>query len=149
MTDVVDKPTRSRMMSGIQGKNTKPEMLIRSALHRRGFRFRIHYNRLPGKPDIALPKHRALILVHGCFWHGHSCHLFKWPKTNRHFWRVKIEDNIRRDKKRLADYSRNGWRTLIIWECAVKGSNKLAPSKLIERIENWIYLGDSGLELRG
>jgi len=149
VTDVVDKPTRSRMMSGIQGKNTKPEMLIRSALHRRGFRFRVHYAKLPGKPDIALPKHRALILVHGCFWHGHDCHLFKWPKTNQEFWKNKIQKNIRRDRVRLSEYSHAGWRSLIVWECAVKGSKKMSASELIEQIENWIYQGDARLELRG
>lgn len=136
-------------MSGIQGKNTKPEILIRSALHRRGFRFRVHYAKLPGKPDIALPKHRALILVHGCFWHGHDCHLFQWPKSNTKFWREKIKANIRRDKSRLAQYSAEDWRCLTVWECALKGPKKLSSAELIKRIENWVYQGNSNLELRG
>lgn len=138
MADVVDQETRSRMMSGIQGKNTKPELQIRSALHRRGFRFRVHYEKLPGKPDIALPKYRALILIHGCFWHGHGCHLFKWPKTNSEFWRQKIEGNANRDRRRLTLYRQSGWRTLIIWECALKGSGKLETENLQDHIENWI-----------
>lgn len=149
MTDVVNKSTRSRMMSGIQGKNTKPEVLVRSALHRRGFRFRVHYAKLPGKPDIALPRYRALILVHGCFWHGHDCHLFKWPQTNREFWREKIESNIRRDEKRLVEYSCAGWRSLIIWECAVKRSKSRLSPEFIEKIESWIHRGDTDLEFRG
>ncbi|WP_231884015.1 very short patch repair endonuclease, partial [Alcanivorax sp. HI0044] len=81
MVDVVDKATRSRMMAGIKGKDTKPEILIRSELHRRGFRFRKNVKDLPGKPDIVLPKYKAVIMVNGCFWHGHECHLFKWPST--------------------------------------------------------------------
>lgn len=89
MTDVVDKATRSRMMAGIKGKDTKPEMLIRSELHRRGFRFRKNVKDLPGKPDIVLPKYRAVIMVNGCFWHGHGCRLFKWPSTRPEFWREK------------------------------------------------------------
>lgn len=149
MIDIVDRTTRSRMMSGIQGKNTKPEILIRSALHKSGYRFRVHYKNLPGKPDIALPKHHALILVHGCFWHGHDCHLFKWPNTNRKFWQDKINANIRRDKMRIAEYSAAGWRCLTAWECAIKGPNKISQSELIEIIKNWIDQGDRNLELRG
>jgi len=137
------------MMSGIQGKNTKPEILIRSALHNSGFRFRVHYKKLPGKPDIALPKHPALILVNGCFWHGHDCHLFKWPNTNSKFWRDKINANIHRDKIRIAEYSAAGWRCLTVWECAIKGADKIPQSELIEIIKNWIDQGDSNLELRG
>jgi DNA mismatch endonuclease (patch repair protein) len=138
MTDVVDKRTRSRMMSGIRGKNTKPELLIRSQLHRLGFRFRVHYNKLPGNPDIALPKHRALILVHGCFWHGHDCYLFKWPKTNKAFWRDKIQSNIKRDAERKRLYANAGWKTLEIWECALKGKYKLSRIDLINEVWEWI-----------
>ena len=94
MADVVDKATRSRMMAGIKGKDTKPEMLIRSELHRRGFRFRKNVKELPGKPDIVLPKYKAVIMVNGCFWHGHECHLFKWPATRPEFLREKT----RKDK---------------------------------------------------
>ena len=80
MADTVTPAVRSRMMAGISGKNTKPELVVRSALHYLGFRFRLHCKNLPGKPDLVFPKHRAVILVHGCFWHGHDCHLFKWPE---------------------------------------------------------------------
>jgi len=137
------------MMSGIQGKNTKPELLIRSALHRKGFRFRIHYNKLPGKPDIALPKHRALILIHGCFWHGHHCHLVKRPKTNQDFWRKKIEGNIRRDSEMRSEYSEAGWRSLIIWECTLKGPTRITATKLIDQVVNWIHRGDNLAEISG
>jgi len=138
MADIVDKKTRSRIMSGIRGKDTKPELHIRSALHRGGFRFRVHYEKLPGKPDIALPKYRALILIHGCFWHGHDCHLFKWPRTNIGFWRRKIKGNISRDRRHLALYEQSGWRTLIIWECALKSPRGLDTTQLPIYIANWI-----------
>lgn len=138
MTDVVDKQKRSEMMSGIQGKNTKPEVLVRSGLHRLGFRFRIHYSKLPGKPDIALPKYNALILIHGCFWHGHSCHLFKWPKTNRDFWREKIQLNRRRDQHHRQRYRELGWKTLVVWECALKGKLKRSLPAVLEEIAKWI-----------
>ncbi len=90
MPDVVSRAKRGEMMSGIRGKNTKPELVIRSALHRAGYRFRLHTRSLPGKPDLVLPKYRAAIFVNGCFWHGHDCHLFKWPGTRKDFWRAKI-----------------------------------------------------------
>ena len=91
MADVVDKATRSRMMAGIKGKDTNPEIFLRKALFALGFRFRLHRPDIPGRPDIVLPKHRALVLVHGCYWHGHQCRNFKWPVTNAQFWRDKID----------------------------------------------------------
>jgi DNA mismatch endonuclease, patch repair protein len=97
MADIVPKAKRSEMMAGIRGKNTRPEMLVRRALHAHGYRFRLHRKDLPGKPDIVLPKYRAVIFVHGCFWHGHDCHLFKWPKTREDFWIQKIKNNQERD----------------------------------------------------
>ena len=98
MVDVHDKKTRSRNMAAVRGKNTKPELLLRSELFRQGFRFRLHYGGLPGKPDIVLPKYRAVIQVHGCFWHGHHCALFHWPATREDFWRKKITENAVRDQ---------------------------------------------------
>lgn len=93
MADVVDRKTRSRMMAGISTKNTKPELVVRRLLHRMGFRFRLHHKDLPGKPDLVLPSYDVAVLVNGCFWHGHECHLFKWPKTNTQFWKKKINGN--------------------------------------------------------
>lgn len=89
MIDVVDTKTRSRMMSGIGGKNTRPELLIRGQLHRRGFRFRLHDTKLAGNPDIVLKKYQAVIFIHGCFWHRHECYLFKWPKSRPEFWKKR------------------------------------------------------------
>lgn len=120
MADIVDKETRSRMMSGIRGKNTKPEMIVRRALHKAGYRYRLHAKDLPGKPDIVLPKYRTVIFVHGCFWHHHDCKNFKWPKTREEFWRKKIEGNVKRDKRAYAALEALGWKVVIIWECETR-----------------------------
>lgn len=120
MADVHDKKTRSYNMSQIKGKNTKPEMLVRKFLHAHGFRYRLHANNLPGKPDIVLPKYRTVIFVHGCFFHKHNCHLFKWPATNQEFWKNKISGNLERDKKAIASLKKAGWTIIILWECDLK-----------------------------
>src|ERR1700710_1623924 len=129
MADVVSKDVRSRMMSGIRGKHTKPEMLVRRGLHGKGFRYLLHDKRLPGKPDLVFPKHRAVIFVNGCFWHGHDCHLFKWPKSRKGFWRKKIERNHEVDKHALIAIKAAGWRYCVIWECALKSRYKLADGE--------------------
>jgi DNA mismatch endonuclease (patch repair protein) len=136
-------------MSGIRSKDTAPEVLIRKALYSRGFRYRLHVNTLPGKPDIVLPKYRAIILVNGCFWHAHSCHLFKWPESRKNFWREKIGSNVSRDKRNLISYGEQGWRTLIIWECSIKGKCRLPLEEVISTIENWILYGNSNKEITG
>ncbi len=148
MTDVVDSQTRSRMMAGIQGKNTKPELLIRSYLHNNGFRYRIHSKKLPGKPDLVLNKYRAVIFVNGCFWHGHNCSLFKWPKTREDFWRNKITRNIENDQMNIDKLKSLNWRICIIWECSIKGANK-DISKVIKKIGRWLNGKSIYLEVRG
>jgi DNA mismatch endonuclease, patch repair protein len=148
MTDIVDSKTRSRMMSGIKGKNTKPEILIRSLLHRNGFRFRIHEKNLPGKPDIVLKRYQAVIFVHGCFWHRHLCHLFKWPKTRPDFWRDKINKNVINDQKNIQALTSLGWRICIVWECSIKGIHKniqVTTSKL----EKWLKSEKQFMEITG
>lgn len=149
MADLVSKKTRSRMMSGIRGKDTKPELLIRSGLHRRGFRYRLHYGELPGKPDLVFPKYRAIILVNGCFWHGHDCDLFKWPGTRPDFWRNKIGSNQIRDQRNMATYLGHGWRTLVIWECALKGARKLDTEKVIDLAARWLKSKTTSGEIKG
>lgn len=138
MTDVVDRATRSRMMSGIRGADTTPEKQIRSMLHRNGFRFSLHRKDLPGKPDIVLPKYGAVIFVHGCFWHRHRCALFKWPKSNPAFWRDKINTNAKRDARNVASLLENGWRVLTLWECALKGPHAMTREKLCHQASTWI-----------
>lgn len=107
-------------MAGIRAKNTRPEMFLRQGLHALGFRFRLHATNIPGKPDIVFPKYRALIIVHGCFWHGHECRYFKIPKTNAAFWQEKIQSNRLRDAKTIQLQMDMGWRCLVVWECAVR-----------------------------
>jgi DNA mismatch endonuclease (patch repair protein) len=120
MVDVVDKQTRSRMMSEIKGVNTKPELLLRRALHARGFRFRLHDRRLPGKPDIVLPKWHVVIEVRGCFWHRHEgCRKATTPATNVDFWQKKFHSNVLRDRANVDALLLEGWRVLIVWECAI------------------------------
>ncbi len=148
MADVVDPATRSRMMSGIKGKDTKPELMIRKALHARGFRYRLHC-KLPGKPDICLPKHRAVILVHGCFWHGHECHLFKWPKTRPEFWEAKIGRNRQVDLEAERKLLDAGWRVATVWECALKGRQRLSLEELTAHCADWLVSGQQRLTIRG
>lgn len=148
MTDVVDVKTRSRMMSGIRCRNTRPEMLIRIRLHKNGFRYRLHDKKLAGKPDIILKKYRAVIFIHGCFWHKHECHLFKWPKTRPEFWRDKINGNFSNDQKTVAALKSSGWRVCIVWECALKGK-KANLDTAIAKITAWLAGAESSLELAG
>jgi len=148
LADVVDPATRSRMMSGIRGKNTKPELTIRKALHARGFRYRLHC-KLPGKPDLCLPKYRAVIFVHGCFWHGHDCHLFKWPSTRPEFWREKIGRNRAVDAAAEAKLLADGWRVGTVWECALKGRERLTLDDLTDELVGWLKSDRTGLAIRG
>ena len=118
MTDVVDKATRSRMMSGIQGKNTKPELQVRKYLHGRGLRYRLHAKELPGKPDLVFPKHKVVVFVHGCFWHQHTrCKFAVMPSSNVAFWGQKLGANRERDKRNKRTLRALGWRVLTVWEC--------------------------------
>jgi DNA mismatch endonuclease (patch repair protein) len=149
MADIVTPEVRSRMMAGIRAKNTQPELLIRRALFALGFRFRIHDRRLPGKPDIVLPKYRAVILIHGCFWHGHRCHLFKWPSTRPEFWRAKIEQNSTADSRNRQALRRDGWRILTIWECALKGRAKLPENEILAQAGKWVLSIVPARDIRG
>lgn len=147
MVDVVDSATRSRMMSGIRSKNTKPEKQIRSALHRRGFRFRLNQASLPGKPDLVFRKHNAVIFIHGCFWHGHGCPLFKWPSSNVSFWRTKIERNRAKDAEVLEELKNTGWRVLVIWECALKGKAQMVQlPNTVDNVCSWLLRSDTSFQ---
>jgi DNA mismatch endonuclease (patch repair protein) len=144
MADVVDKATRSRMMSNIKGRNTAPEKLIRSGLHMLGFRFRINDRTLKGSPDIVLRRWSAVIFVHGCFWHGHGCPTFKMPRTRREFWVAKIGSNKERDAKTVHELRNSGWRVCIIWECVTRKSDK---GRLATRLERWLRGKSAFLEI--
>lgn len=149
MADIVDAITRSRMMSGIRNKNTRPEIAIRKGLHARGFRFRIHVNKLPGKPDIVLPRFRATVFVNGCFWHGHDCSLFKLPSSRQEFWLAKIGNNKIRDHVVADELTATGWRRLVIWECAFRGREKIGLEETIDRAADWIRNATTDAEIRG
>lgn len=147
--DIVDSATRSRMMSGIRSRDTRPEMVIRRGLHARGYRYRLHSRRLPGKPDLVFKSRRAVIFVHGCFWHGHTCHLFKWPSTRAAWWRTKIEANRARDASVREQIADMGWRQLRVWECALKGVNRRTPDIVVEEVATWLEGDESDCDIRG
>jgi DNA mismatch endonuclease (patch repair protein) len=149
MADIVDAATRSRMMSGIRGKNTKPEIAIRKAIHRLGFRYRLHSAHVPGKPDMVLPRVRAVIFVNGCFWHGHDCKYFRLPSTRPEFWATKIAANKARDLLVRTKLEEGDWRHLTIWECAVRGEPKEATAKVAKQAARWLRSKARRGEIRG
>jgi DNA mismatch endonuclease (patch repair protein) len=123
MVDVVDSATRSRMMAGIQGKNTKPELSVRRYLHRRGLRFKLHAKGLPGKPDLVFPKYKAVVFVHGCFWHRHAgCKYATTPNSREQFWTNKLSENVARDSYQIAALNELGWRVFVVWECELRNN---------------------------
>lgn len=134
MADIKTKESRSYNMSKITGKDTKPEEIVRKYLFSRGFRYRKNDRKLPGTPDLVLPKYRTVIFVNGCFWHGHKgCKYFVWPKSNAEFWRKKIESNIARDRRNEIQLKNMGWNVLVVWECELRSAKKQAT---LERLEN-------------
>ena len=147
MADVVDPATRSRMMAGIRGKDTTPEILVRRGLFELGFRYRLHDKRLPGKPDIVLPRYRAAVFVHGCFWHYHGCALSKLPATRRRWWKAKLERNRRKDLESVEALLEAGWRVLTIWECSFRRRRAEVGVPVIARTARWIRAGKATLEL--
>lgn len=149
MSDVVSTEKRSQMMSGIRSKDTKPEIQIRKGLHARGYRYRLHESNLPGKPDLTLKKHNAVIFVHGCFWHVHECHLFKWPKTRENWWREKLSGNVKKDKENISRLHDSGWRVLIVWECALKGKTRLPIDNVLDEISGWLDSNGESKEIQG
>jgi len=138
MADIVTPAVRSRMMSAIKDRNTKPELLVRKRLFARGLRYSLHSPALPGKPDLAFRRYKAVVFVHGCFWHGHDCHLFRWPKSNRVFWRNKIHRNRAVDARTLKELRARGWRTMTVWECAVRGASEKQLNAVADRVTRWI-----------
>ena len=132
------------MMAGIRGRDTRPELAIRKGLHALGLRFRLgsSWRRagllLPGRPDIVFPGRSAVILVHGCFWHGHDCSLFRWPTTREAFWREKVTGNIARDARVRAQLAAAGWRVLEVWECQLRGPDRLLPGEVLARCRQFL-----------
>ncbi len=144
MVDVMDARTRSALMSRIQAKDTKPELIIRRQLWRYGYRFRLHGRKLPGKPDLVLPKWRSVVLVHGCFWHRHEgCPHFRLPKTRTQFWDEKLGRNKERDAATVAALGRLGWRVAVVWECSIKADYFVA----VEQLSAWLRDGSGNMEI--
>jgi DNA mismatch endonuclease, patch repair protein len=131
MMDRVTPSDRSRMMAAVGCKDTAPERYLRKLLFAAGFRFRLHVAGLPGKPDIVLPRHKTVVFVHGCFWHGHSCARGKRPGSNTDFWNTKLDANIRRDRRNRAALKAAGWRSIVIWQCDLQR----ASSRLVRKLK--------------
>jgi DNA mismatch endonuclease, patch repair protein len=137
------------MMSGIRGKDTRPELAVRKALFGRGIRYRLGGRGLPGKPDLVLKKYHAVVFINGCFWHGHGCHLFKWPSSNPEFWKAKIGSNVRRDAINTEACLKLGYRVAVVWECSIKGKYRLPFDQVIQQLSDWLDGRDPGIEICG
>lgn len=149
MADVLTPELRRLNMSRVRGSNTKPEMLIRRGLHARGLRFRLQRRDLPGRPDIVLPSKKVALFVHGCFWHGHDCHLFRLPATRADFWREKIATNRQRDASTVQKLRNLEWRVGIVWECALRGTGRVPAQVVLDQLAGFIAGSDVQIEIRG
>ena len=136
--DTVDKATRSKIMASVGQKDTGPETLLRSALHKRGLRYRLHDRKLPGSPDLIFPRYNAVIFVHGCYWHSHGCYRSTVPKTRREFWADKFEANKARDQRNIDRLLDTGWRVLVVWECALVGKTAKPPDTVAREVIAWL-----------
>ena len=146
MADIVDQQTRSRMMAGIRGKNTKPELALRRALHARGFRFRLHSKNVCGRPDLVLPKYRAVVFVHGCFWHRHEgCRYTTTPSTRQEFWRAKFTANVARDATVRGKLLKDGWRVATVWECALRKPDQVNATT--DLLSAWLRSNELQLQI--
>jgi DNA mismatch endonuclease (patch repair protein) len=145
MTDVLTAAQRQLNMSRIRGRDTKPEMLMRQGLHARGLRYRLHDRKLPGRPDLVFPRHGAVVFVHGCFWHAHGCALSKLPATRQEFWKKKLEGNAARDRRAIDALREDGWRVLVIWECALRGPGRRIEDAVMAAVASGIRSGSRSL----
>lgn len=134
MADCFSQEKRSWVMAQIRSRDTQPEIALRKMLHGLGYRYRLHRSDLPGKPDLAMAKYRALIYVHGCFWHGHECQRGRRPKSNTDYWQKKLDRNIERDKKHLSDAKALGWRPLVVWECELAQDPELVLDRVLQHL---------------
>jgi DNA mismatch endonuclease (patch repair protein) len=147
MADVHSQAIRSKNMRAIRNQDTAIEQRIALILKDRGFTYRVQDKALPGRPDFVLPAEKAIIFVHGCFWHRHHCYLFKMPATRTEFWSGKINSNVERDRRYIQQLRDGGWKVLIVWECALRGKLQLEDSALIERLEEWLLAATDSSEI--
>lgn len=147
MADVHSQAIRSKNMRAIRNQDTAIEQRIALILKDRGFTYRVQDKALPGRPDFVLPAEKAIIFVHGCFWHRHHCYLFKMPATRTEFWSGKINSNVERDRRYVVQLREGGWKVLIVWECALRGKLQLEDSALIERLEEWLLAATYSSEI--
>jgi DNA mismatch endonuclease (patch repair protein) len=149
MVDVLTPAQRRLNMSRIRGTNTKPEKLLRSALHATGLRFRLHRRDLPGRPDIVFVRQNAVVFVHGCFWHDHGCSYSKLPATREAFWKAKLAGNKLRDQRAIQDLRNAGWRVIVVWECALRGPARPPLAGICARVRKFLDGGRGLLEIQG
>ena len=136
--DIVSKETRSQIMSRVGQKDTRPEILLRSVLHKAGLRYRLYDKALPGSPDLIFPRFRSVVFVHGCYWHSHGCYRSTVPKSRREFWKKKFRANRRRDQRVMVLLRERGWRVMIVWECTLVGKYALVPQSVAEQVHAWL-----------
>lgn len=144
--DVHTPRIRSKNMSAIKNRDTLPELAVRKGLFNLGYRYRVNVKALTGTPDIVFPGRSALIFVHGCFWHGHGCALFKWPKTRRKFWADKIQKNVHKDVVNIEKLEKS-WRIGIVWECSLKAKDGLGKTRVIARLQAWLDSEDRFIQI--
>lgn len=149
VADRLSTTERSLRMASVRQRDTSPERIIRSLLHRAGFRFRTSVRRLAGSPDIVLPRWRTVIFVHGCFWHGHDCHLYKLPATRTDFWRSKVVANITRDRNAIDALHKAGWKTIVVWQCSITGKSRLKSDALSRVLVAAVNGNTPMIEVRG
>jgi DNA mismatch endonuclease (patch repair protein) len=147
--DMLSPEARSRLMSRIRGRDTRPEVAIRKALFALGLRYHLHDAGLPGRPDLVFRGRRAVIFVHGCYWHGHDCHLFQFPAHNAGFWRSKIEGNVARDRRNEQALRAANWRILTVWECAIRGKTRLGIQAVVDECARWLRSDEAEAVIRG
>lgn len=139
--DVLTPAQRQLNMSRIRSRDTQPELLIRRGLHAQGFRYRLHQRQLPGRPDLVLARHRTVVFVNGCFWHSHGCHMSRMPETRREYWQPKLDRTMQRDRDAIHALHAAGWRTVLVWECALRGRTRLAAGEAVTQISDFIWTG--------
>src|SRR5437667_7842950 len=136
--DTVDRQTRSKIMASVGQKNTGTELILRSALHEIGLRYKLHDRSLPGSPDLVFPRFHAVVFVHGCYWHSHGCYKSTVPKSRRAFWTDKFSANQERDERNIRLLRERSWRVMVVWECALLGKNALPPHELTGQLHPWL-----------